>query len=143
LGALSIGTGQDDGVPVGVVDPELAVGRSAGFAFRRIAVRWEDDIQTHRCGAGDRCVEVVDLEPQQHPVTVRAVVWLADTTVIVLDVEAVQLHHQLTAIDQALIVRAAVVAAHAQQFLIPPAAHLDVGGTDQWLGTHIPETTPS
>jgi len=63
--------------------------------------------------------------------------------VVVLDIEAVQLHHQLIAIDQALIVRAAMVAAHSQQLLIPPAAHLDVGRADQWLGTHIPESTPS
>jgi hypothetical protein len=36
-----------------------------------------------------------------------------------------------------------MVAAHPKEFLVPPAAHLDVGGTNQWLGTHTRKTTPS
>ena len=106
-------------------------------------MRWQHHIDAHPCASSDGSVEVFHLKPQQHSVAVRAMIWLTDTAVIVLDFEAVQLHHQLSSVDQALIVRAAVIAAHFQQFLIPPAAQLNVGRADQRLGAHLPEATPS
>jgi hypothetical protein len=60
----------------------------------RIAVRREHDVGTKPCGALDRIVEIVDLEPERHAVAVRPRRGVADPAVVVLDVEAVQLQHE-------------------------------------------------
>jgi hypothetical protein len=123
--------------------PELAMGGSSGLAFWRIAMRRHDDIDAHLHTAVDCRVEIVDLEPQQDAVAIGAVVGLADATVIVLYVEVMQLHHEPITIDEALVVGAAVVAANPQQLLVPPAAGLDIGGTDQRLRVHGPNANPA
>jgi hypothetical protein len=57
-------------------------------------VRREHNLGTKPCGALDRIVEVVDLEPERHAVAVGPRPGVADPAVVVLDVEAVQLQDE-------------------------------------------------
>jgi hypothetical protein len=54
----------------------------------------------------------------------------------VFGIEAVQLQHELIVEAEALVVRAAVIAAEAKEALIPAAAGFDVGHGDKGLGPH-------
>ena len=113
-------------------------GGAPWLALRRVAMRCHHDIDAHLCTSPHRRIEIINLEPQQHTISIGAVVRLTDATVVVLDLKAVQLHHKPISIDQAFVVRAAVVAADAEQLLVPTAARLNVGGTDQRLRAHAP-----
>jgi hypothetical protein len=53
------------------------------------------DLDAHVRGALHNCVKVVDLEPQQHPVSIWFVITIADCAVMVFYFEAVQLKHKL------------------------------------------------
>src|SRR6266508_883984 len=87
-GGFAVGAGQDDGVAVGVAEPDLTVGGAAG-PVGRVAVGRADDLGSQLVGPGDGGVEVVDLEPQQHPVAVGPGVRIADRPVVVVDLEVV------------------------------------------------------
>ena len=67
-----------------------------------------------------------------------AVMELIEDPALVLDLKAVELHHEPISIDQAFVVGAAVVATEAEQLLVPTAAGLDVSGTDERLRVHVP-----
>jgi hypothetical protein len=90
----------------------------------------QDDLHAHFSRAPDHCVKVVDLEPQQDTVSVRLVVTIADPAVMVFHFEAVQLKDKLAIGDQLLVLGASVIAAAAQQTLIPPATRFDAGTGD-------------
>ena len=93
-------------------------------------------LNAHLSGALNHGVKIIDLEPQQHSVSIRPVVTVADPAVLVLHFEAVQLKHKLTVRYQPFIVRAPVIAPQAQQTLIPSAACFHIGYGDERLGTH-------
>jgi len=109
---FAVGAGQHDGVAVEVAQPDLPVGRTARLALGRVAVHGEHDVGAELAGPGDGLVEVLDLEPQQHPVAAdqRGV---ADRPVVVVDLEVVQLEDEPVAVDQTLVLLPAVVAATA------------------------------
>lgn len=96
----------------------------------------EHDLNSHLRGSLHDFVEVIDLKPQQHAVAVGLMVWVADWPVMVMHVKAVQLKDELSAVDQLLVGRSAVIAAASEQTLIPPAAGFDIGDGDERLGTH-------
>src|SRR5262245_1867749 len=96
----------------------------------------QDDVGVQLGGASDRRVNVVDLEPQEHAVAVGPVIRVADRPVVVCDLEAVQLEDQHAVRDQALVLAAAVRALTAEEALVPPTAHFDIGHRDKGLGTH-------
>ena len=111
------------------------MGRTARLALGRVAVHGEHDLGSELAGPGDGLVEVLDLEPQQHPVAAdqRGV---ADRPVVVVDLEVVQLEDEPVAVDQTLVLLPAVVAATAQETLVPAAAGLDVDDGEQGLWAH-------
>jgi hypothetical protein len=61
---------------------------------------------------------------------------VADRSVVVLDLPAMELEDQDVTPVEPLVFRAAVRALDAEESLIPAAARLDVGHRDQGLGTH-------
>ena len=91
-------------------------------------------IGSYLTGALDGGVEVVDLEPQQDAVPVGPVIRIADGSVMVVDLEALELKHQHIIADQPLVLGSAMCAA-GQEPLVPFAARLDVGHGNEALGT--------
>ena len=73
-----------------------------------------DDLNGHFSGALHYGIEIVDLEPQQHPVSVWLVITIADRAMMVLHFEAVQLKDKLAIGDQLLICTATMIAPTAQ-----------------------------
>jgi hypothetical protein len=65
-------------------------------AVGRVAVPRQDDLHLEFCGAGHRRIKIIDLEPQQHAITMREA-GVADRIMMVLYIPAVQLHDQLAA----------------------------------------------
>ena len=96
----------------------------------------QHDLDTHFGNSPHHRIEVIHLEPEQHTIAVRPVGGIADGTVMMLDLKAVQLQDELAILHQLLIVPAAVSSAAAQQMLIPPAAGFDIRDTDERLGAH-------
>lgn len=96
----------------------------------------QDDLYTHFNGALHDRIKIVYLEPQQYTVPVWLVIPIADGTVMVLHVEAVQLKGKLSVPEQLLICGAPMTALTAQQTLIPTAACFHIGHGDKRLRTH-------
>ena len=97
---------------------------------------WKDDLRAEFRGALEDRIEVVDLKPEQKTVPVRLVIGVANGTVFVGNLETVQLKHDLAVPDQLLVFRTAMIAAAAEETLIPAAAGFDIGDGDERLGTH-------
>ena len=95
-----------------------------------------DNLDTHFSGALHDCVKIVDLEPEQHAISVWPVIAIADRGVMVFHREAVQLKDKLPIRDQLFILGAPMIAPAAQQTLVPSAACFHVGYGDQRLRTH-------
>jgi hypothetical protein len=81
-------------------------------------------------------VEVVDFEPEQDAVAVGFVIAVGDGAVVVRCLETVELQDELIVEAEPFVVRAAVVAAQAEEPLVPAAAGLDVSDGDERLRTH-------
>jgi hypothetical protein len=109
----------------------------ATVAIGRVAMARPEDLDSHFAGALDHGVEVVDLEPEQETIAVGPVVAVGDRAVVVLGVEAVELQDELIIEAEPLVVRAAVIAAKAEEALIPAAAGLDVGDRDERLRANV------
>jgi hypothetical protein len=80
-----------------------------------VAIRWVsmsgvDDLYAHFFGAFDDCLEIIYLEPQQNTIAVGLVITITDPSVMVLNIEAVQLKNELTVRDQALVLGAPMIA---------------------------------
>ena len=106
-------------------------------SVRRIAHRAELDLRCKITRPGDGSVEVVDLEPQEYPVAERSGVRVAQRTVVVVDVPAVKLEDEVAVVvDQAFVIRTAVVASSAEKVLKPLARGLDVMDCNQRLRSH-------
>jgi hypothetical protein len=83
--------------------------------------------------AGDRRIEIIELEPKQYPVAIGLRVAVADRTVMVFNVPVVKLHDQPPIANQAFVMRSAVGALDIQKLLIPTASGLNVADADQRL----------
>jgi hypothetical protein len=108
----------------------------AAVAVGYIAVARQDDLRLELCGAGHPRVEVVDPEPQEYAVAVRED-RIADRTVMVLHLPAVQLHDQVSARSKLLVLGAAMTALAAEKPLIAATTRLNVTHTNKRLWTHI------
>lgn len=80
-------------------------------------------------------VEVAHLKPQEHAVS-RCEVGIADGTVMMLHIPAMQLKNQAVVRNGPLIVRAAVPTLTTKQALIPATARLNITHTNKGLGMH-------
>lgn len=95
-----------------------------------------DDLHAHFSRALHDRIKVVYLEPQQYTVSIWLVIAIADWTVMVFYVEAVQLKDKLAIRDQLLIFGAPMIAPAAQQTLIPSATCFHIGYGDERLRAH-------
>ena len=95
----------------------------------------KDDLRLQLRHPGRRIIEVADFEPEQHPIAVGKR-GIADRTVVMLDVPAMQLEEQAIVLDEALVLRATVAAPAPQKTLVPTATCLDITDADQGLWTH-------
>ena len=105
----------------------------ATIARRWIAVAGQDDLDSHSLSARHGRIEIMNLKPQEHAVSVRLKTWIPDWTMVVLDMPIVQLEDQHPTRDQSLIIWSAVRALAAEQLLIPATACLDVAHADERL----------
>src|SRR5205823_998064 len=117
----AIWTGEDDGVAIGIMQPDFPV-VGAAAAVGRIAVARQDDLGIQLCNSDQCLFEVYYLKPEQHAVAIGPVLRIPDSPMVVLHLKAVELHDQHVVLDQPLILAAAVVRFAPQQPLIPPAA---------------------
>jgi hypothetical protein len=107
------------------------------IAIRRISMTRHEDFSAHRLGPYNGSVKVVNLEPEKQAVPRRHVVRVADASVVMFHFPSVQLHHELAGMDEAFVIRPAMIALAVEQPLIPSAAGLNVSNANQWLWSHI------
>jgi hypothetical protein len=112
-----------------VIRPAVAVGR--------VAVARYDYVDGHLVRSLDDGIEVVDLEPEEKAVAVGLVVGVGDGAMVVLGSEAVELEDEVVVVAKALVVWTTVVAAEAEEVLIPSAADFDIDNGNQGLGPHV------
>jgi hypothetical protein len=131
----SVGTGNDHDIAIRVSNPTLPV------IWPAVTIRWvsmprHDNLGPHFNGALYDLFKIVDLEPEQHTVSVGPVVRIAYRAVMMFHLEAMQLKHELAIRDQLFIGGASVIAPAAEQSLVPAAARFHIGHGDQRLRTH-------
>jgi hypothetical protein len=112
-------------------------------AIRRVSMPRHDGLHAHVRGALHDPVKVVDLEPQQYTVSVRPVIAVADRTMMVVDIEAVQLKDELAIRSQTLILGTAMITPAAKQTLVPLAACFHIGDSDERLRAHLHKASNS
>jgi hypothetical protein len=122
----AVGTRKHDRVAVRIGQPNFPVIGSAVVWRRGIAVFGEGDLCVHVCDPFDRLVEIIDFEPQENAVAIRKVAAVADRSMIMLGLEAVKLKDEISVRHEALVYRAAMIAAAAEQLLVPSAASFDI-----------------
>ncbi len=98
-----------------------------------IAVARENDFRIHLFDPRRRLLKGLQLEPEKNSVPVRFVSGVGDRSVVMADIEAVQLKNQSISIDQPLVLSPAVGALAAQQTLIPTTAGPDIGDANERL----------
>jgi hypothetical protein len=89
----------------------------------RIAMAREYDLRTQLRGAGNGRLEVVNFKPQEHAIS-RRETGIADGSVMMLHLPAVQLKNQLAVRNEPLILRAAMATLTVKETLIPPTSRL-------------------
>jgi hypothetical protein len=70
--------------------------------------------------------EIVNLEPEQYPITIWLVVLIPNGTVVMVDIKPMQLKDQIVSHLQPFVFVPAVIALAAEQSLIPATAGFDV-----------------
>jgi hypothetical protein len=90
-------------------------------------VRRQHDLRVERFGATDSVVEVIDLEPERDAVAVRPQRGVADSAVVMLDLEAMELKHEPSIAKQALVFLSAMPAVATEQVLVPTTASRHIG----------------
>jgi hypothetical protein len=95
-----------------------------------------DDFHAHFGAALHDLVEIVHLKPQQYTISVWLIFTIADRTVMVFYLEAVQLKDNPAIKEQLLVLRTPMATPAAQQTLIPSAACFYIGYGDERLRTH-------
>jgi hypothetical protein len=126
-----VGAREHDSVAIRITQPDLPVIGPA-IALGRIAVARQNNFRLERLRTRRCRIEVRHLEPEQHAVAVRKR-WIADLSVMMCHVPAMQLEDEPITVNEAFVVRTAVIAPYAEEPLIPAAAGLDIAYADQWL----------
>ena len=96
----------------------------------------KNHLDLHFLGAGHCRIEVVNLKPQKHSISVRLEIRIADRTVMVPHVPPVQLEDQSIVQNKALILAAAMRTSTTKQTLIPATARFDIVHANQRLWAH-------
>jgi hypothetical protein len=102
----------------------------------RIAMPGMNYLDLHFFRTGHSCIEIVEFKPQQHAVSVRLEILIADWAVIVSYIPPVQLQDQSPIRNKPLVLGTAVCALTTKKTLIPTAACFDIMHANQWLWAH-------
>ena len=86
-------------------------------------------------GARNGVVEIVHFKPQEHSVA-GFNFRIADAAVMIGTVPVVQLKNEPAVCDEPLVIRPAMIAATAEQLLVPAAAGFHIVRANQGLWTH-------
>ena len=105
-------------------------------AGRGIAVPGKDYLGFQFRGTRGRGVKVINLEPKQNAVAVRFGSGIADGAVVVRDFPGMQLQHEFSVVNQALVFAAAVRALAAEEFLKPATTDFDIIYANEGLWMH-------
>lgn len=105
----SIRTSNNNDIAIRVPHPALPVIWPA-VAIEGVSVTRHDDLDIHFGGPLHSRFKIINLEPQQHPVTIGLIIPISDWYVVVLTFEAVQLQNELPICDELLINGASVIA---------------------------------
>jgi hypothetical protein len=97
---------------------------------------WHDDLSVQVLSACNRRVEVVELKPQEHAVSVWCDGGISDVAMMMLHIPPVQLKDQPAMGNEPLVLGPAVGAFAAQETSIPATARLDIGYANKWLWMH-------
>jgi hypothetical protein len=101
-----------------------------------ISMPRHDNLDAHLGGTLHDRVKIVNFKPQQNAVSVGSIVSIADRTVMMFYVEAVQLKDEFAIRNQLLISSAAMIASTPKQPLVPFAACFHVRYRNQRLRAH-------
>jgi hypothetical protein len=103
-----------------------------------MAMAWQDNLDFHFLATGNGRIEVVDLKPQKHAVSVWLGIWVPDGAVMVLYLPPVQLQNRPAVRDQPFILSTAMRALTTQETLIPATARLDITHANErlWMRTN-------
>lgn len=84
----SVWAGNDDDIAIRVLHPAFPVIRPA-ISIGRVSMPRHYNLDAHFNGALHDCFKIIDLEPEQYPVSVRLVITIANRAVIMFNREAV------------------------------------------------------
>ena len=108
---LAIRAGDDHGVAVGVLDPDLAMSWTVALAFRRISVRGSHNRCLELVGAYDDFIEVGHFtEPEKNAIADFGV-WVDEKPMVVFDIAMMKLKDESAAGKQPLVLRATMITA--------------------------------
>jgi hypothetical protein len=107
----------------------------AAVMIGRVSMAWQDNLRPQPGRAGNGGVEIVNLKPKQSAISVCKF-GIADATMMMVSLPAVQLKNEPVARNQPLILSSSVITSEGQQPLIPAAAGLDIVYANKRLGTH-------
>jgi hypothetical protein len=93
-------------------------------------------VRPHLGGTLDGIVEIVDLKPQEDAIAVRLVFAIANRSVRVVALEAMQLQNEPSLRLESLVLRTTVRTPAAEKSLIPSATGFHVGYRDKRLRSH-------
>ena len=134
----TVRAGQNNRVTVRIAYPAFPMVRAA-VTVRRVSVAGHDGFNLHRPGAVHRGIEIVNLEPEQHSVSVRLGFRIAYRAMMVLHIPSVELKDQLAADNEAFVIPPSVGTLTTEQSLIPLAARLNVVHANEGLWIHEPD----
>jgi hypothetical protein len=118
--------GQHDQIGVRIFQPELPVVRAAFLGARRVPVLREDDLGVHIGRSLYGLVKIIDFKPQKDAIAIRPVVAVSNRSMVMVGLKAVELQHEVSSMNEPLVHGTAMLAAAAEQLLIPAAACFDV-----------------
>ena len=95
-----------------------------------------EDLRFQDVNPWEGCVEVMDLKPEQHAVSVWPERWIADTAMVMFHIPPVQLKDEPALPNQPLVLTPAMRTLAAQQSLIPATARLNIAHANKGLWIH-------
>jgi len=102
-----------DGITIRIAQPAFPM-IGAALPIRRIAMPRHNDFDSHFRNSSHCRVEVVNLKPQKHAISVRLGVGIADWAVMVKHLPSVQLHDQSVMRNQPFHIRGRHAHSHNQ-----------------------------
>src|SRR5687767_2794622 len=88
---LTVRAGNDHGVAIRVLDPDLAMTRTVALTFRRVSVRCSYDRRVELAGTYDDIVEVSHVAKPQQDASADLDIWAHEEPVVMFDISLMEL----------------------------------------------------